>query len=650
MARREKRELLLQIDADNNADKEFDSLARAADRSTKKLDTTSEGLKKLDRQIGTTTKRIGELREEVRRSGDFELFKDIDKQEARLRQLTKRRKFLGPQDGEESADGFFAGFRARIGPLMAGAPISPGLLAAAAGAAPALTSLIGGAVTLGIAGGAVGAGFTLALRDPEVQGAAKAVGKSVVDQLTASIGTEFKPEVLSALSFAQTEFRKLGPELRDIGREAKQLVRPFTEGAVGFTRNLLPGIRDAVRESRPLAELMGEHLPKLGATLGSVLRDLSSTADGSAQTLDSALTFMEQSLLVTGKVLQGLQLFQKYFGGLGQIFGDLVPDGEAEETSEWANALDGLGVSLEEAGSSAGKMKGEVKSLGAAIDETNEIMRSVHDANISAAEANLRYRDSLKAATDAADGHKRVTDEEEQAVLDLARASNETTAALQRSGATTAELSQRTATARTNFINTAMAMGFSETKAEQLADAYLDVPEEIKTKANLNKQQAERDLASLNSSINTTTRPRTVVVKFKQIGGLGAIGQIGMSEGGAVEGPGPRGVDSLVRVLAPGEHVFSDKEVRAAGGHREMERVRKMLRGGRGSDRGMRSPSRATTGHAGGVPAGGRVSNPVGMFGPVVARSWATFMTDMIIAAGGDPDVLRFGRGRAGVR
>jgi hypothetical protein len=646
MARREKRELLLQIDAENNADKEFDSLADSADKSTKKLSGTSAGLKKLDQDIKATTKRIGDLRDEVRKSGDFELFGDIDKQTRKLNQLTKRRKIIGPQDGEDAAEEFSAGFAGRIGPLMARAPLHPGLLAAAAGAAPALSSVIAGAVTLGIGAGAVAAGVLIAAKDPEVAGAAKAVGAQVGDALGEDIGKAFKPEVRAALSFAQTEFRKLRPELRAIGKDSAALLKPLTQGAIGFAKNILPSLRAAVHEAEPLAELMGEHLPKLGATLGGVIEDLASASESSADTIDSALTFLEVSLTIAGKALQGFALFQKAFGGVGQIFGDLMGDGE-EETGTWRDSLGQLAGKLEETGSAASKTKGEVKGLAEQIAAMDEIMRNVHDANISAAEANIRYRETLAAAKEAADGHKKVTDEEQSALLDLASASNQATAALEKSGVSTADLSAKTAAARTAFINAATAMGFTQAQAEKLAGEYLDIPGVVTTKANLNKQAAERDLGSLNRSIDNTTRPRTVVVKFRQIGGLGAIGQIGMSEGGAVEGPGARGVDSLVRVLAPGEHVLSDKEVRAAGGHREIERVRKMLRGGHGSDRGMRTPSRSVAGHsgAGGVPAGAGRSAPFGWAG--MERSFVQFMVTAISSAGGDPSVLRIGRGRA---
>jgi hypothetical protein len=48
-----------------------------------------------------------------------------------------------------------------------------------------------------------------------------------------------------------------------------------------------------------------------------------------------------------------------------------------------------------------------------------------------------------------------------------------------------------------------------------------------------------------------------------------------MAVGGPVIGRGPRGKDSELRWLAPGEHVWTDAEVVAAGGHRAMERWRK---------------------------------------------------------------------------
>jgi hypothetical protein len=53
-----------------------------------------------------------------------------------------------------------------------------------------------------------------------------------------------------------------------------------------------------------------------------------------------------------------------------------------------------------------------------------------------------------------------------------------------------------------------------------------------------------------------------------------------MAVGGAVVGRGQKGVDSELRLLAPGEHVLTDSEVDAMGGQAAVYDFRKQLRSG----------------------------------------------------------------------
>lgn len=55
----------------------------------------------------------------------------------------------------------------------------------------------------------------------------------------------------------------------------------------------------------------------------------------------------------------------------------------------------------------------------------------------------------------------------------------------------------------------------------------------------------------------------------------------GREDGGAITGPGPKGKDSVLMWGAPGEHVFTDKEVDALGGQAGAYAFRSALRGGR---------------------------------------------------------------------
>lgn len=560
--------------ADKTAD-QIDDLGDQSQQAGDKVDDLGDNaaqaaalLATLDAQAKQTKDSIRALAIAAAQSGDLSGgMKDINRQKRELRRLDEITSII-EDSGDDSAQGFFTRFAGRLSALMAATPMSTLVAPVAIGAAPAIASAIAGAVTLGIASGAVGAGIMIAAKDPEVAGAAKAVGAQIGDALGEDIGAAFKPEVRAALSFAQTEFRSLRPELRGLGRDAAQMVEPFTKGVVSGGKILVGSLRDAVADAEPLAELAGEHIPAMASALGGVIEDLASASESSADTLDSVLTFLEGSLMVTGEVLKGLAMFQQVFGGIGQAWGTIMGDDEDEKTTAWADSLGSLAHKLDEAGGAASKTKGEVRDLASQIKAMDEIMRSVHDANISAAEATIAYKDSLLQAKEAADGSRKVSADEETALLNLAKASNDTTAALERQGASTADLAASTSSARKSFVAVAMQMGFTEEQAEALADSYLDVPGLVKTDVNLNKAQAEKDLATFNAKADRATRDRTMTigVYWTSSGDLKVPGgTLTKSQGGMLLGPGPKGVDSIPLIGAPGEFIVRASAVDKPG-------------------------------------------------------------------------------------
>jgi hypothetical protein len=204
----------------------------------------------------------------------------------------------------------------------------------------------------------------------------------------------------------------------------------------------------------------------------------------------------------------------------------------------------------------------------------------------------IRYRQSLDNAKDAADGHKRVTDDERLALIGLSRAAQDTEEKLKATGVSTKELSKHQKTARQDFINAAVAMGYEIGEAEVLADKYGLIPDKVDTDANfnkqdaerkaeayrrklketpptvrtsvsLNKQYAERQLAEFNSKANHAARHRTVWFTIAQSGSLGAIGQ--RAAGGPVRGPGTATSDSVPMMLSTGEYVIRAAAARAVG-------------------------------------------------------------------------------------
>jgi len=95
------------------------------------------------------------------------------------------------------------------------------------------------------------------------------------------------------------------------------------------------------------------------------------------------------------------------------------------------------------------------------------------------------------------------------------------------------------------------------------------------------------------------------VVKITAYGevsfGVGKPRAIMMAGGGAVTGPGPKGVDSELRMLAPGEHVLTTAEVDAMGGQQAVYSFRRSIRGGHTPDISQAVASGAGGGSSGTV-------------------------------------------------
>src|SRR5687767_2838336 len=89
----DKRELLLVIKGrDQGAKDALDGVAGAAEGAKDDLGDMQTGLKKLDGQIATSTKKVDDLRKEINKSGDLGLIKDLERAQRELNKLTKQRK------------------------------------------------------------------------------------------------------------------------------------------------------------------------------------------------------------------------------------------------------------------------------------------------------------------------------------------------------------------------------------------------------------------------------------------------------------------------------------------------------------------------------------------------------------------------------
>lgn len=130
------------------------------------------------------------------------------------------------------------------------------------------------------------------------------------------------------------------------------------------------------------------------------------------------------------------------------------------------------------------------------------------------------------------------------------------------------------------FIDSAISAGYNADQVKALADRIFQMPTEKEFQALVETATAQSQI----DQFVTLNNGRRVKVFVDAEGGQSyRVGSKtiapGMSTGGPVHGPGPKGIDSEIRKLAPGEHVIPANEVDAAGGHSAIEAWRAMLSG-----------------------------------------------------------------------
>lgn len=132
------------------------------------------------------------------------------------------------------------------------------------------------------------------------------------------------------------------------------------------------------------------------------------------------------------------------------------------------------------------------------------------------------------------------------------------------------------------FIDSAVQAGYNAAEVQALADRIFQLPTEREFEMLVETAEAQQ---KIDGFITTNTGRRVKVYVDTEGGTSYRVGGItvspGMARGGPVVGPGPKGVDSELRMLAPGEHVLTAAEVDAAGGHAAVMDWRQMVTAGR---------------------------------------------------------------------
>jgi hypothetical protein len=553
---------------------------RATDALGGELSETGRAARKLDGDIGDLEREILKLK--VAMAGvDGDAFKQMDRQlrglEGSLRRRLNVRKAF-EDAGDDGADALALSFSQRIGPLLARAPLSPPILAAIAAGAPAIGAAASAAILGGLSAATVAAGVKVALTDPRVAKEAESTGKFLGDQLRMAVEDNFTPATVNAMRQLRREVVGLRPELERLGDAGAAFVAPLTRGATGLAREAIPGVTRAVEESGAVVRQLERSMSILGRAGGQAMDTIGDGAAGAALAVADLTTAAAAGITASAQGLKLLSTAYTYIKGVTAIdktkFAAELAAGQAAGAGFQAE-LEALKVSLGDAGAAADGAAGDVADLNAAL-------RSFETIQLTANDAERGFQEAVDNAREAFDGKVKALDlatpkgrAYSQALDDIATSAAASAQSIFDLTGDQAAANAKIEEGRAALIRQAEKYGLTRQAAIDYANKVLAIPKQWTTDVKAETRAAARHLAEIKAAIaaikDKTVRVRTIYVESGRVSSQGerVIGDgtsTKYSRGGVVHGPGPRGVDSVRAILAPGEGVLTVRGLEALGG------------------------------------------------------------------------------------
>jgi hypothetical protein len=484
------REILLKLLGKETVSDAAKKAARGLDHMGDAADDAERDTKGLNKALEETHRTLTRLKDQARRSDDpLSFTKDINKQQRNLNNLTT----LFADVGDDSASGFGAKFVARVGPVLAHAPIAPPLIAAAAAATPGIAAVLSAGVLAGLSGGVVAAGVRAAFNDPAVQ----AEGKSFAAELSQTLSDStrsFVPATINGLKIIRGEVRKLGPELKEIGDVGASFVAPITRGVTDLVRRAIPGIKDALQESAPVVRSLERGLGQVGDAAGDALDSIGDGADGAALAIGDLLTVAAMGVREVGRTVGSLTKVYTFLRAATAIdkkafAADMATNAAA--SAQFEAELQKLVNGFRGEGAAAAAAAREVRTLA-------EATRELADTNRTAVDSEIAFEEAIDNAAAAAKENGKTIDTNTakgranmQALSDLAAATLENVDATQTATHSQHQVNAAMQRGYEQFIVVATAMTGSAAKARELAGVLGLIPPTTKTEHKDNSPAAK---------------------------------------------------------------------------------------------------------------------------------------------------------------
>ncbi|ATO14692.1 hypothetical protein CO540_13340 [Micromonospora sp. WMMA2032] len=400
--------------ATGRATEATDDLGDSAKDTGRDLDRLRADAARLDRQIDETSSSIRELARQIAATSDeaerVDLTKKLHIDQRTLRQQLNLRELL-EVEADDAAVGFAGRFGARLGPLMASAPLGSGAGAAGAALAAAMAPTLGAGVAGAVIGGSAGLGIiggaVLAARDARVQAAGKDLGAFILGDLEKR-ASAFAPVLLDAMDDVRAGWSDMGEDLSRIFG-ASRLADPLVAGMISGTKRIVAGIADAVDEADPVVNALGASFDRLGDAVGDTFSTLADDADEGASALNDLTVATSNLIRTVGGIVHLAAAVKGYADNV-----DVAIDRGRYWLEDWMSSggvLEHFGIQLDLTadGFRAGTAEAEAyraatTGVADAADFATLKAAGLTDAQIIAADASGTYRLQTESATDATHG------------------------------------------------------------------------------------------------------------------------------------------------------------------------------------------------------------------------------------------------------
>lgn len=413
-----------------------------------------------------------------------------------------------------------------------------GLAAASAGAVAA--TAFSGALLAGLGGGVLAVAFLAAFSNERFKKGIQLTGQTIMSTLRNAVEKSgFAETMVVVLGKFRDGVTKLGPLLTEVFRAATPLMQPLVDAMLGFAREVLPGITAALRNMKPIFDALAEQAPKLGKHIGEFFEKISKMSPEAASALSLLLDFVGKAIDYFGDFLVIMAKFEPLAEEVLRLFGWIASVG-----------LDAAFISLNAAVVAS---VATWKFFGAITYGTWELLRFLWDMVTDLAGAFTNLIGPLNGSAGAIRG----------------LAGPLRIAAGLAAGLTGKLFGIPSVDPDVTLHDFASAPIAAVKAGLGVLDRYTASPTVVVD------DRSESTLEHIQGALRQLNG-KTVTFYVRGVQ-TGTTLYHGYSAGGAVWGPGPKGRDSRLAMLAPGEHVLTAREVDAAGGQEAVYALRRSL-------------------------------------------------------------------------